>query len=239
MRFLALGRPRRQSPTVATAEDFEEFLAARAAFVSQRSTIHYCYARAGVNWDKLLREEAFAQAMERCRWEAYAAAASGLALLYEGLLREAARGRELILAESLVRCLQAVLHRYPVPAHDPEAWDRELEGFRVRLGQAQQAAPLAAHLHGGPCGRRIFAVLPIHRRLRAHDAEMVENSLRFAFVNQHDEAVRAFDIARLAPALAGSRSRPAAARRGQAGEAPAEAAAEATAEPNAVGRWPA
>ena len=198
MPFFDLARLRRKSPTVATAEDFEDFFAARAAFVSQRSSIHYCYARAGVNWDKLLREDAFAQAMELCRWEAYAAAASGLGLLYEGLLRDAARGRELILAESLARCLEGVLNRHVPPSHDPEAWERELAEFRVRIGLAQQAAPLPAHLLGSPCGRRIFRVLPIHPRLRAHDSVLVENALRFAFVNQHDEAVRAFDIDALA-----------------------------------------
>ncbi|MEX2632052.1 MAG: hypothetical protein WD341_19130 [Tistlia sp.] len=191
---------------MATAEDFEEFFAARAAFVSQRSAIHYCYARAGVNWDKLLREEAFAAAMEICRWEAYAATASGLGLLYEGMLREAASGRELILAESLVARLRAVLDRHAPPAHDPEAWDREAADFRRRIGLAQQAAPLPAHALGGPVGQRIFAVLPIHRRLRAHDELMVENSVRFAFVNQYDEATACFDTVALAHVLAGSRA---------------------------------
>lgn len=207
MSFLALGRRGRKSPTVATAEDFEDFFAARAAFVSQRSTIHYCYARAGVNWDKLLREVAFARAMEICRWEAYAAVASGLGLLYEGMLRQPAAGRELILAESLAGCLRAVLYRYSPPDHDPEAWEREVAEFRVRVGLAQQAAPLSAHVLGSPPGRRVFASLPIHRRLRVHDAELVENGLRMAFVNQHDEAGRSFDLPALAHALAGSRSR--------------------------------
>jgi hypothetical protein len=190
---------------VATVEAFEEFFAGRAAFVSQRSTIHYCYARAGINWDKLVREDAFTLAMEACRWEAYAAVASGLGLLYEGMLREAAAGRELILADSLARSLHAVLHRYDPPAQDPEAWEREEADFRRRVGLAQQAAPLPAHALGKPVGERIFAVLPIHRRLRHHDAEMVENSLRFAFVNQYDEAAACFDRAALAHDLAGRR----------------------------------
>lgn len=203
--FFGLGRLRRKSPSVATREDFEDFFAARAAFVSQRSAIHYCYARAGVNWDKLLREPAFSAAMEICRWEAYAAVASGLGLLYESLLREAAAGRELLLAESLVHSLEAVLHRHAPPAHDPEAWSREAVQFRRRIGQAQQAAPLPAHACGRDAGKRIFAALPIHPRLRTHDAEMVENSVRFAFVNQHDEASACFDRPALAHALAGSR----------------------------------
>lgn len=204
--FLGLGRPRRKSPLVATGEDFQEFFAARAAFVSQRSAIHYCYARAGVNWDKLLREPAFSAAMELCRWEAYAAVASGLGLLYESLLREVAAGRELLLGEAMVGCLHAVLHRYEPPAHDPEAWTRELAAFRRRIGQAQQASPLPAHACGRDAGRRIFAALPIHPRLRTHDADMVENSVRFAFVNQYDEASACFDRAALAQALAGARA---------------------------------
>lgn len=197
-----------KSPTVTTVEDFEEFFSARAAFVSQRSTIHYCYARAGVNWDKLLREPAFAAAMESCRWEAYATVASGLGLLYESMLRGAAAGRELLLADALVRSLQAVLDRYPPPTGDPEAWEREVTDFRRRIGLAQAAATVPAHALGSAPGRRIFAALPIHPRLRAHDAEMVENSVRFAFVNQYEEASRAFDRSQLARVLAGHRSEP-------------------------------
>lgn len=205
MPFLGFGRRTRRSPEVATAEAFEEFFAGRAAFVSQRSTIHYCYARAGINWDKLVREDAFTVAMEACRWEAYAAVASGLGQLYEGMLRGAAAGRELILADSLSRSLRAVLYRYDPPAHDPAAWEREVADFRRRVGLAQQAAPQPAHVLGGPVGKRIFAVLPIHPRLRNHDGEMVENSLRFAFVNQYDEAAASFDLQALAHQLAGRR----------------------------------
>lgn len=215
-----LGLERKSAPRVATAEDFDQFFASRTAFVSQKSAILYCYARAGVNWDKLLREQQFAEAMEVCRWEAYAAVGSSLGLLFEGMLRDFAAGRELILAESMVEALRAVLYRHPPPAHDPEAWEREIADFRRRVGQAQQAAALPAHAYGRTAGARIFTVLPIHPRLRSHDSEMFENSVRFAFVNQHDEANRCFDRPAVAHALAGSRG---------GGHAPASSRTEAAA----------
>lgn len=200
--FLGLGP--KSPPPVATAEEFDQFFASRTAYVSQKSTILYCYARAGVNWDKLLREAQFVEAMEVCRWVAYAAVANSLGLLFESMLREASAGRELLLAEATTRALSTVLYCHPAPPHDPEAWERELADFRQRIGLAQQAAALPAHAYGSTAGKRIFEVLPIHPRLRGHDAEMFENSLRFAFVNQHDEASRCFDRPALARSLAGS-----------------------------------
>lgn len=186
---------------LATAEDLAGFLASRAAFVSQKATIQYCYARAGVHWDKLMREAAFAEAMERCHWEAYAAVASGLGLMLEGILRPHADGAEPALGEAMQSVHAGALGHYPAPAHDPRAWDREAALFRRLVGQKQMAPPLPAHVHGAPAGQRIYAVLPIHPRLRAHDQEMVVNSLRFAFVGVHDEAGRRLDAPALAVAM--------------------------------------
>ena len=42
---LTAGRPR-----ITTAAGFADFLAGRAAFVSQKSTLDYCRARAGIGW---------------------------------------------------------------------------------------------------------------------------------------------------------------------------------------------
>lgn len=193
---------RATAPRLATREDFVGFLASRAAFVSQKATVQYCYARAGVHWDKLMREAAFAEAMERCRWEAYAAVASGLGLMLEGLLRPHAAGAEPALGDAMRRVHAAALATYPPPPHDPGAWAREEALFHRLVGQKQMAAPLPAHAYGAPAGRRIHAALPIHARLRAHDTEMVVNSLRFAFVGVHDEAGRRLDAPALGAALA-------------------------------------
>ena len=47
--------------------------AARTAFVSQKCALDYCRARAGIGWAQLCREDEFGRAIERCRWDSYAA----------------------------------------------------------------------------------------------------------------------------------------------------------------------
>ena len=65
---LAAGRAR-----IATVAGLGDFLSARAAFVSQKCTFDYCRARAGIGWAQLFRDDEFGLALQRCRWEAYAA----------------------------------------------------------------------------------------------------------------------------------------------------------------------
>jgi hypothetical protein len=50
LRRLAAGRER-----IVTTNGLADFLAAQAAFVSQKSALDYCRARAGIGWPQLFR----------------------------------------------------------------------------------------------------------------------------------------------------------------------------------------
>ncbi|MGH6919609.1 MAG: hypothetical protein ACREJ0_18105, partial [Geminicoccaceae bacterium] len=72
---------------MATLDELADFLAAQTAYVAQRTVLEYCRARAGLNWDKLFREQAFVDSLEVCRWEAYAEMLAEVAELVLILLR--------------------------------------------------------------------------------------------------------------------------------------------------------
>lgn len=166
-----------------SAEQLREFIGAQAAFISQKCTVEYCRARSGLMWDKLFGERAFLDAMEVCRWEAYGAVLLDVAVLVEAKLRPAAARLPLpVLAEALTAMVRANLDRFPLPAHRAAAatpWDDLLDLAATRLGRAQLAAPKPAHVIGCESARRVFAVLPVHERLRGHDYELVQNNIRF------------------------------------------------------------
>ena len=165
-------------PRVATPEGLADFLAARAAFVSQKSSLDYCRARAGLSWAQLFREDEFGRAMERCRWEAYAAVLADVgevALIY---LRHRGGCEGPRLASALGEVVRAALVRHPVPSHRT-GWDDTVEAARVRLHRSLLAPPRPVHRLGRTSGRRVFEVLPIHTNLKAHDREMVVNNIRF------------------------------------------------------------
>lgn len=191
---------RRTQPVVALndAGRLADYIATRAAFVSQRGTTEYCRARTGILWSKLMLEKPFLDALEGCRWIGFAATAADIALLIDGRLRRAA-GTEPWQRELVIGCFAEALHHYPEPAVLPGGWQGEIEDLTGRLDLARLAAPKPAQDLGVAAAARIFESLPIHPRLRVHDEELVRNHMRFAMVNVAQELDLALDAAALAP----------------------------------------
>ncbi|MCH2394947.1 hypothetical protein [Oceanibaculum sp.] len=170
-------------------------MAEQSAFVAQKCTFEYARARAGLNWDKLFREMAFRQAVEKSRWEAFCYVLSDIGIILEGALRPHAAERELELAERMGRLFELCLLEHAIPDHRPEGWGDEIEDFKLRLAQAQLAAPRAPYDIGLTSGGRIYKVLPIHSNLTRFDRELVTNNIRFALCRFHEDMQR-----RLVPA---------------------------------------
>ena len=136
--------------------------------------------RAGYNWDLLMRERPFLDALEICRWDALAYVLADLAVIAEGWLRpHAGGGNDSPLADRLVADFATTLAGHPVPQHRPEGWGGEIEALRQRLAAARLAAPKPVHEVGRTAGGRIFEILPIHPTLRLHDRELITNNIRF------------------------------------------------------------
>ena len=203
LRRLASGRER-----VANPEGLADFLAARAAFVSQKSTLDYCRARAGVGWPQLFREDEFGRAMERCRWEAYAAVLGDVgevALIY---LRHAGFDGP-PLAAGLAGVLGDALLRHPVPSHR-RGWDDAQAAQAAQLHRALMAPPRPVREVGHGSARRVFEVLPIHTNLKAHDREMVTNNIRFLLCSAYAAMEARLDGRALGVALTTAGDAPAA-----------------------------
>jgi hypothetical protein len=203
LRRLASGRDR-----VATPEGLADFLAARAAFVSQKSTLDYCRARAGVGWPQLFREDEFGRAMERCRWEAYAAVLGDVgevALIY---LRHAGFDGP-PLAAGLAGVLGDALLRHPVPSHR-RGWYDALAAQAAQLHRALLAPPRPVREVGHGSARRVFEVLPIHTNLKARDREMVTNNIRFLLCSAYAAMEARLDGRALGVALTAAGDAPAA-----------------------------
>lgn len=169
----------RRTPRIADRPGYRDFLGRQAAFVSQKCTIEYCRVRAGYNWDLLMRERPFLDALEICRWNALAYVLADMAIIAEGWLRPHAGAGGDLLADRLAADFATTLAGHPVPQHRPEGWGSEIEALRQRLAAARLATPKPVHEVGKTAGGRIFETLPIHPSLRLHDRELIANNIRF------------------------------------------------------------
>lgn len=205
MRFLRGLRPSRMRFDQVDA--LADFLARHAAYVSQRSTIEYCRARAGVGWSHLVRDAAFTRAIERCRWEAYAAVLADLAEVAQIHLRQQGVDASCV-TPGLIDVAGRALLRHPVPAHRAD-WDETLAALASRLHEAAKQPPRPVHEVGLVSARRVFEVLPLHTNLAGHDREMVTNSVRFLLCRVHADLEAAADGVTLGRRLAAIGAAPA------------------------------
>jgi hypothetical protein len=178
--------------------DLRDFIASQAAFVSQKATIEYCRARAGLNWDKLFAERAFQAALEISRWEAFAAVLADLLVVVEGRLRPSLADRPALLADWLAAIGRDILARHAAPAHLPGGWSEAEAAIRRHLADAQLGGPRPAGEIGRTAGARVYETLPIHASLRGHDRELVTNNIRFGLVRAAETMTDRLDL----PALA-------------------------------------
>ncbi|MFM2042823.1 MAG: hypothetical protein RLY86_1399 [Pseudomonadota bacterium] len=183
---------------VDTSAALSGFLAAQSAFIAQKCVIEYCRARAGINWDKLFKEQAFVDAMEACRWEAYGAVLADVTVLAEGRLRAPAGAASARLPDRLIDLAgQALRHFGPAGNGRGEDWADVLAPLHDRLVRGQGADPLPAHAVGLVSGAAVYRLLPVHPDIRAHDRELVTNNIRFNLTQTADTMDKRF-----APGLA-------------------------------------
>lgn len=185
-----------------TAGDLRRSMAARAAFISQKSTIEYCRARAGLNWDKLFKETDFQAALERCRWDALAAVALDVAVVAEGFLRPHWTEPLPVLADRLAALLGEGLTELGTPPHRADGWAALVADARERLALAQLGAPRPPYDVAVAGAERLFQLLPIHTNVRQHDREMVVNGIRFLMTRYADDLTTSLRPGALARDLA-------------------------------------
>ena len=134
-----LRRLRERRTRIVDGAGLADFLAAQAAFVSQRATLDYCRARAGVAWPQLFRASEFGQALELCRLEAYAAVLGDVGEVALIFLRQSGGTDDARLADAVADGLGRALRRQGMPPQR-SSWDDVLDAHAARLRRAMLAA---------------------------------------------------------------------------------------------------
>jgi hypothetical protein len=187
---------------IATVGALETFVQERASLIAQKCAIDYCRGKTGLASYALFTEKPFLDALDVCRWEAFAAVLGDLLILVESALRSRLRPED---REPLWRAL-AALHRrilasMPAPAHRPQGWEDVEVSAAQRLAAAAAGEPRQALDVADHSAKRMFDTLPIHSSYRELDEEVVYGAVRFRLVATNQELQRRIDPEALASAL--------------------------------------
>lgn len=181
------------------------FVDSHAAFVSQKSVTEYCRSKAGVNWDKLMLEKDYLDAINASRWQAYIHVLDDIIVMFEAQLRPLFDGRLEDLANALVALESDVIKSHDIPIVPEGGWSEHLHALKSRIGFLQEGPAHPVQETAKVSGEKVFEVLPIHGRLRHHDHELVVNSVRFLMLGAHTKMLALAEPERIAGLLLPSR----------------------------------
>lgn len=187
---------------IATPGELKTFVQERASLIAQKCAIDYCRGKTGLVSYALFTEKPFLDALDVCRWEAFAAVLGDLLLLTEAQLRpHAAAGQPAVLAPALVRLYHEILAGVPVPVHRPGGWNDALASFETRLRSSMDGDPPKALDVADHSAKRLFETLPIHSSYRELDEEVVYGAVRFRMIAVNQELQRRLAAAELSRRL--------------------------------------
>ncbi|WP_291296578.1 hypothetical protein [Elioraea sp.] len=184
----------------AAPDAFAAFIAARGAYLAQKTVLDYCAVKLGVNWHNALHDPVFTTPLTACRWRTYLVAQGDVAAMAESWLRPHAPDPAL-----LVPPLAAIVTSAIATVGVPEAFAPEAEAAtaailpklaRLQLGPTHE--PTTLPLDSAPV---LLATLPIHPDLRKGENVSILGALRMHLVSAHQDMQREFDPAALAAAL--------------------------------------
>lgn len=187
---------------IATSGALGTFLQERALLIAQKCAIDYCRGKTGLASYALFTEKPFLDALEVCRWEAFAVVLGDLLILVETALRpQVAPDKRARLCTALIALHARILASTPAPAHRAHGWHDVADSFVLALEAASAAAPRQALDVADRSAKRLFDTLPIHSSYRELDEEVVYGAVRFRMIAVNQELHSRIAPADLARAL--------------------------------------
>ena len=182
---------------VDTPELLEDLLSVETSRLSQRSTVGFCHTKAGSNARFLFREKMFLDALEVCRWNAFAMLLADLCMIVEAYLRP----QDGLAQEKLWTWLEDVYVRTLDKQETQHDFSEFKRLFAERLGHARLAPPGRAVDQVTMSCKPIYDSLPIHETLRGDDFEVIDGLLHFGAATFRETLEQRCDPSRVVEGL--------------------------------------
>ena len=183
---------KRANPVRSTAE-YREFLATRPAFVGQKKLFEYVKQRMGMTYPEHFKNDEFIASLNVAKWQVYAACMSDLGIwmaaqlaAHSGDAEEAGRLTAQCFAE-------AVTERFADVGFDGDPAEF-VKAFEDRLALTDLATMAEGDSAFSRSPKELVRWAPIAPELKKYDVEIVENSIRFAWVAFRSEFKRIADL---------------------------------------------
>jgi hypothetical protein len=182
----------KRSPPIASAAAYGEFLATRAAFVSQKKLYEYVKQRMGMSYPRHFQDDAFIGSLNIAKWQVYAACLSDLAVWMAAQTHKRTMDDKEAQAIANYWYSTVVDDRFPTCGL-PGGTGPILESFANRLALTDWRAKAVRDYAFSLSPKELVRWAPIAPELKKYDVEVVENSIRFAWVAIREDFNRVYD----------------------------------------------
>lgn len=182
-------------------EKLENFVASRAAFVSQKKLYGYLKERIGTRWPSMFEDEVFKSSIAIASMQVFAASLSDLTIhAVAHALADSGEPDE-VKAEIALACYVRGLRSNEIESVNEFASDEAVAEFAKRLeGTDWNFGALRPENFTRSPGA-LLKWAPIAQRHKKFDAEIVENSVKFAWVDVREQFAKRLDADAIALAV--------------------------------------
>lgn len=190
--FLARLSVFKKAPPIDSVPAFEEFLATRAAFISQKKLYEYVKQRMGISYPKMFEDKTFIESLNIAKWHVYAACLSDLAIWMGAQIHTHTGDRDETVALTCRAFANAVTKWIDSTQFSGEI-DELIGRFADRAALVDWAAMAQGEKAFSTSPGELVRWAPIADRLKDYDTEVVVNSLRFAWLGIREQFRGAID----------------------------------------------
>lgn len=171
----------KRAEPVRTVSGYRDFLATRPAFVGQKKLFEYVKQRMGMNYPEQFKNDEFIASLNVAKWQVYAACMSDLGIWMAAQVT-AHSGEAGEAGEMTAHCFaSAVEERFDDPEFDGDGQEF-VQAFADRLALTDLHSMIDGDGAFSRSPKELVRWAPIAPQLKKYDVEIVENSIRFAWV---------------------------------------------------------
>lgn len=178
---------------ISTIADLREFASTRAAFVSQKTLYGYVQTRMGMEYSKAFQEKVFAESLNIAKMHVFAACLSDLVIYAVAEALAGASFDDETRCAVARHCFRSAINENMKSAPTLHWASDAIEEFDARLVDTiwNAGALMPDNFTRSPLALVRWA--PIAPELKRHDTEIVENSIKFTWLNVREDFRRRLD----------------------------------------------
>ena len=181
---------RRDNDPIDDMAGVERFVATRAAFVAQKTLYGYLKTRIGTRYPRIFDDEPFVQSINIAKYHVFAACLSDLAIYTAATALEDQAVPDASRRELAKRCAERGFDDNSDDVPIEFSADEAMQAFAARLGMTDWAGAARHRDNFTESPAALLRWAPIADHLKEEDAEIVRNSIRFAWRDVREQFQR-------------------------------------------------